>query len=135
MDIIKEQQMDLNKLYKKCKNELDRTLRNHQEEYLDLLRNEILYKRIRFYFLDQILNKKIYGRTVFGGDWLLYEWNRYLDEVTADEKMKTFLGLDKTINDLRKYNRHDISTTQLMNILTIDTEADMWKEENVNGFD
>ena len=125
--------MDLNKLYKKCKNELDKTLGNHKEEDLNLLvvmlRNEILYKRIRFYFLDQILNKKIYDRAVFGGDWLLYEWNGYLDEVAADEKMKTFPGLNKTINDLRKYNRHDISTTKLMNILTIDTEANRWIDE------
>jgi len=126
---IEEQQMDLNKLYEKCKNELDRTLGNHQEEDLDLLRNEILCKRIRFHFLDKFLNKKIYNRTVFGGDWLLYEWNRYLDEVVADEKMQVFSGLDKTINDLRKYNRRDISTTRLMNILTIDTEANMWKYE------
>ena len=63
--------MDLNKLYEKCKNELDRTLVNHQEEDLNLLRDEILYKRIRFYFLDKFWNKKIYDRTTFGGDWLL----------------------------------------------------------------
>ena len=112
--------MDLNKLYKKCKNELDRTLRNHQEEEnLNLLRNEILYKRIKLYFLDKFLNKKIYDRAVFGGGWLLYEWNRYLDKVQADEKMQTFPRLNKTINDLRKCKAHDISTTRLINTLTL----------------
>ena len=124
--------MDLNKLYEKCKNELEdrtfkKTFKYYKKEELNCIKDKILYKRIRFYFLDQILKKRIYNRTVFGGDWLLYEWNRYLDKVAMDEKMKTFPRLDKTINDLRKYDRHDISTTKLMNILTIDTEANMWR--------
>jgi len=119
--------MDMNKLYEKCKNELeDRTLRNFQEEDLNWLKDKILCKRIKFYFLDKFLNKKIYERSTFGGDWLLYEWNRYLDEVVADEKMQTFPRLDEIINDLRKYERYDISTAQLIDTLMLEVMADMW---------
>ncbi len=120
--------MDLNKLYEKCKNELeDRTLRNIQEEEeLNWLKDKILCKRIKFHFLDKFLNKKIYERSTFGGDWLLYEWNRYLDEVVADEKMQTFPRLDENVNNLRKYERYDISTTQLIDTLMLEVMADMW---------
>jgi len=122
--------MDLNKLYEKCKNELenrDRILQNYQEEELNWLKDKILYNRIRFYFLDKFLNKKIYDRTAFGGDWLLYEWSRYLDEVAADEKMQIFPRLDEIINDLRKYRRVNISTTRLINTLILEV---MWRIRN-----
>ncbi len=113
--------MYMNKLYEKCKNELDRILQNHQDEdNINLLRNEILYQRIKFYFLDRFLNKKIYNKIAFGGGWLLYEWNRDVDEVQADERIQTFPRLNKTINDLRKCKAHNISTTRLINTLTLE---------------
>ena len=40
--------------------------------------------------------------TSFGGEWMLYEWNRILDEVEADEDMRTLPEFDIAMERLRR---------------------------------
>ena len=122
--------MELNKLYEKCK---DRKSQLYQISSMLSISNRetrktAMYYEIKAYFFNVFTNEglELHKKSTVGGDWLLYEWNRYLDEVQADEKMKTFPRLDKTINDLRKYKKHDISTTQLINTLILEIMADIW---------
>ena len=90
-------------LYNKCKN-----CRN--QLYPIFSRNTkrmAMYYEIKDYFFHIFVDEGLvlHERSTVGGDWLLYEWNRYLDEIAADEKMQTLPELNDAIDELRGFFR------------------------------
>jgi len=99
--------MDLNKfnkLYKKYEWEVDGEVDGYVDKvYAELL---ILFRIIEDEFFELIINEifdddDISNVSTYGGDWLLYEWDRYLDEIAADENMRTICRFNEVINKLK----------------------------------
>jgi len=92
-------------LYNKCKD-----CRN--QSYPIFIGGEIkkiaIYYQIKAYFFQIFGDEglELHERSTVGGDWLLYEWNRYLDEIAADEKMQTLPELNDAIDELRGFFRY-----------------------------
>ena len=100
--------MDLNKfnkLYKKYEWEVDGEVDGFVDDkiYAEML---TLFRIIEDEFFELMINElfnddDISNVSTYGGDWLLYEWNRYLDEMAADEKMQTICGFNEFINKMK----------------------------------
>ena len=98
--------MNMIELYNKCKN-----CRNqlYPISISGNTKKVAMYYEIKAYFFYDVFEDKeleLHERSTVGGDWLLYEWNRYLDEIAADEKMQTFPELNDAIDELRGFFRY-----------------------------
>ena len=55
-----------------------------------------------------------YELLTFGGDWMVYEWDRYLDEIMADKNMKTFPELKRIVRDMKSNGDFEEITTYIV---------------------
>ncbi len=103
--------MNLKQIYKYCKKELE-DAKNHpfrifvnEEEFSPFVPGDKLLTLLDFRLIQELAKrmKLTPGElTSFGGEWMLYEWNRILDEVEADEDMRTLPEFDIAMERLRR---------------------------------
>ena len=127
--------MDLNKLYEKCKDRRNQPL---YPVFLEETKKTAMYYKIKAYFFDIFANEdeglELHERSTVGGDWVLYEWNRYLDEVAADEKMQTLSELNEAINELRgffRYRLEMLGKTKMIKALTWEFMMNVYPHLNI----
>ena len=94
-------------LYNKCKDCRNQLYPIFSKEKTKT-RKIAMYYEIKGYFFHVFTDKgsELHEISTVGGDWLLYEWNRYLDKVQADEKMQTLPELNDAIDELRGFFRY-----------------------------
>ena len=103
--------MDLKQIYENCKEELE-DARNHpikifvnENEFEPFIPGDKLLTLLHFRLIQELAKrmKLTPGElTSFGGEWMLYEWNKILDEVEADEYMRTLPEFDIMMKRLRR---------------------------------
>ncbi len=103
--------MNLKQIYEYCKKELE-DAKNHpfrifvnEEEFSPFVPGDKLLTLLDFRLIQELAKrmKLTPGElTSFGGEWMLYEWNRILDEVEADEDMRTLPEFDIAMERLRR---------------------------------
>ena len=103
--------MNLKQIYKYCKKELE-DAKNHpfrifvnEAEFDPFIPGDKLLTLLDFRLIQELakrMNLTPGELTSFGGEWMLYEWNRILDEVEADEDMRTLPEFDIAMERLRR---------------------------------
>ena len=115
--------MNMIELYNKCKNCKHPLYQLLSGKAKTKNKKMAMYYEIKGYFFHVFVDEglELHERSTVGGDWLLYEWNRYLDEVQADEKMQTLPELNDAIDELRGFFRFRfrmLGETEKTNALT-----------------
>ncbi len=103
--------MNLKQIYKYCKKELE-DAKNHpfkifvnEVEFSPFVPGDKLLTLLDFRLIQELakrMNLTPGELTSFGGEWMLYEWNRILDEVEADADMRTLPEFDIAMERLRR---------------------------------
>jgi len=112
--------MDLIELYKKCEDQLNlemkriydenaktpfryRMSKGEAEHCKQLLIDKVIFSKIKNAIFDEFVKDAARGYELLtlGGDWMVFEWDRHLDEVVADKKMRTFPELKKIVRDMK----------------------------------
>ena len=65
--------------------------------------NMVVFNNIKYAIFDEFVKDVARDKELltFGGDWMVFEWDRHLDEVVADKKMRTFPELKKIVRDMK----------------------------------
>ena len=122
--------MNLIELYVKCEDQLNlemkrvydenaktpfkyRMSKSEAEHCKQLLIDKVIFSKIKNTIFDEIVKDAARGYELltFGGDWMVYEWDRYLDEIVADKNMRTFPGLKKIVRDMKSNGDFEGITT------------------------
>ena len=101
----------MKQIYKYCKKELE-DAKNHpfkifvnEVEFSPFIPGDKLLTLLHFRLIQELekrMNLTPGELTSFGGEWMLYEWNKILDEVEADEYMRTLPEFDIVMKRLRR---------------------------------
>ena len=112
--------MNLIELYEKCEDQLNlemkrvydeeakqpfkyRMSKSETEHCKQALINKVIFSKIKSAIFYEFIKDaaRDHELLTFGGDWMVYEWDRYLDEIVADKNMRTFPGLKKIVRDMK----------------------------------
>ena len=103
--------MDLKQIYEYCKKELEDAKKNcfsifiNESEFDPFIPGDKLLTLLDFRLIQELAERMKLTPdelTSFGGEWMLYEWNKILDEVEADEDMRTLPEFDIAMKRLRR---------------------------------
>jgi len=120
--------MNLKQIYEYCKKELE-----------DAKNAELLLVLLDFRLVQELakrINLTTGELTSFGGEWMLYEWNKILNEVAADADMRTLPEFDIAMKRLRREKTTMFKTIMLeICLFTIrDRDIQVEKKEKKNEF-
>ncbi len=129
--------MNLKQIYKYCIKELENPNCIFKE---DAKNAELLLVLLDFKLVQELakrINLTPGELTSFGGEWMLYEWNRILDEVEADEDIRTLPEFDIAMERMRREKTTMFKTIMLeICLFTIrDRDIQVEKKEKKNEFE
>ena len=119
--------MNLKQIYEYCKKELK-----------DAKNAELLLVLLDFKLVQELakrMNLTTGELTSFGGEWMLYEWNKILDEVEADADIRTLPEFDIAMKRLRKEKTTMFKTIMLEICLFTIRDVQVEKKEKKNEFE
>ena len=103
--------MNLKQIYENCKKELEDAKKHsfpifvNENEFEPFIPGDKLLTLLDFRLVQELAKRMnlTTGELIsFGGEWMLYEWNKILDEVEADADMRTLPEFDIVMKHMRR---------------------------------